>query len=332
MAHLIDTSNGRDNMAYVGETPWHGLGRLLTPDAPLDTWIEEAGFDWEIKRSPVMFQPKPLLEDLNTPLVQMPDRWVLSRSDTLAPLSVVSSNYRMTQPRVVAEFFRDLVTAGGFKMETMGMLKGGAVYWALARADDSFTLGKDDTILPYLLVATSADGSLANVASFTSVRVVCNNTLTIAVGGRGKGYGESNALRIPHSTDFKPEEVKKQLGLIAPSWDKFKSDITDLSKVMVSREDALSYFMNVLYPGKTDFDLKAKRPALELIINTLDNGVGQSTSTAKGTAWGLVNAITRFTDFEKTSKSNDNRLTAAWFGSGALLKKRAWEEALKLAA
>lgn len=328
MAHLIDFSNARENMAYVGDQPWHGLGQKLSPDADLDTWIVEAGFNWEIKKSPVQFVVKG-----NEPNLQsFPNRWVLSRSDTNAPLSVVSSNYRITQPKAVAEFFREVVTTGGFKMETMGMLKGGAVYWALAKADDSFDLGGGDNVLPYLLVATSADGTLANCASFTTIRVVCWNTLSASVGGRGTmGKGESQGLRIPHSTDFRPEVVKQQLGLIAPAWDQFKKDATSLTKVTVSREEAMDYFLKVLYPNKAEFDLKVKRPALDNIVSIYESGVGQSTKTAQGTAWGLVNAITRFYDHERPGEA-DNRLASAWFGAGDTTKRRAWEQALKLAA
>ena len=328
MAHLLDFSNARANMAYVGDTPWHDHGQKLTLDADLDTWVVEAGFNWEINKSAVQFVAPGDDPNLRT----IPNRWVLSRSDTKAPLSVVSSNYRITQPKAVAEFFRTLVEAGGFKMETMGMLKGGAVYWAMAKADDSFDLGGGDIVLPYLLVASSADGTLANCAAFTTVRVVCWNTLSASVGGRGTmGKGESQGLRIPHSTDFKPDQVKQQLGLVAPAWEQFKVDAKELTKVVVSREEAMDYFLKVLYPNKKEFDLSIKRPALDNILSIYDSGVGQSTKTAANTAWGLVNAITRFYDHERPGDS-DNRLTSAWFGVGDTTKRRAWDEALKLAA
>jgi phage/plasmid-like protein (TIGR03299 family) len=327
MAHLIDMSNARANMAYTGDKPWHGLGQMLNPDADLDTWIREAGFDWHIKKSPVTYEPQEGV------VLSMPDRWVLSRSDTNHPLSVVSSNYRITQPRDVAEFFRELVTAGGFKMETMGMLKGGAMYWALAKADDSFDLGAGDDVLPYVLVATSADGTLSNCAAFTTIRVVCWNTLSASVGGRGAaGKGEAKGLRIPHSTEFKPEIVKQQLGLIPMAWDQFKSDAKELTKVEVSREQAMDYFLKVLYPKQDSFDLAVKRPALDSIVGIYEGGVGQLTKTAHNTAWGLVNAITRFTDHEKPSANNDYRLQSAWFGAGDALKRRAWDAALELIA
>ena len=322
MAHELDLSNGRANMAFVGETPWHGLGQALTPDASIDTWTQQAGFDWEVKKGAISFEVR---DEANNPLrvETVPNRWALYRSDTGAPLSVMSSNYNITQPRQVMEFFRELCEIGGFRMETAGMLKGGSNYWALARADDSFDVGGGDVVLPYLLLATSCDGSLSNVAQFTTVRVVCNNTLGLAVGDR------AGQLRVPHSTAFNPERFKTDLGLVGGSWDKFKKDSVSLSKRKVSKEEAMQYFMDLFYEGD-DINVKAARPVLDTVVKIYLDGVGQRSKTAAGTAWGLVNAVTRFADHERKAQSRDTRLQAAWFGAGARMKTDALARALTL--
>ena len=322
MAHELDFSNGRANMAFVGETPWHGLGQALTPDAPLDVWTREAGFDWEVKRGAIAYEVRDE-EDAPVRMETVPSRWALYRSDTGKPLSVMSSNYRITQPRDVMEFFRDLTEVGGFRMETAGMLRGGSTYWALARADDSFDVGGGDTVLPYLLLATSCDGSLSNVAQFTTVRVVCNNTLSVSVNNK------SGQIRVPHSTDFNPERFKTELGLVGGSWEKFKKDSVNLAKRRVSKEEATRFFMDVFYEGD-DIDVKAARPVLDAVVRIYLDGVGQRSKTAAGTAWGLVNAVTRFADHERNAKSRDTRLQAAWFGAGARMKDRALTTALAL--
>lgn len=321
MAHNLDFSNSRANMAYVGETPWHGLGQSLTPDAGLDVWIREAGFDWEVIKAPVTYA-------IDDQIHTMPDRFVLHRSDTGAPLSVVSDMYNITQPRQVVEFFRDLCDAGDMRMETMGMLKGGAVYWALARIDDQFDVGAGDMVLPYMLLATSADGTMSNCATFTTVRVVCQNTLSASIGARG----ERAQLRIPHSTEFDPERIKRDMGLIPQAWDQFKKTTTDMSLKEVSRETAMEYFLKVLYPKAETFDLAVPRPMLTGIMKCYDNAVGQHTMTADGTVWGMVNAVTRWADHEKKSTNVDNRLTSAWFGSGDKLKRTAWAVAAEMVA
>lgn len=324
MAHLIDLSNNRANIAYAGDTPWHGLGANVGADEPLDVWMEKAGFNWEVKKAPVQFAPEG-----SSGLIDVPNRWALYRSDTQKPLSVMSSNYNITQPRDVAEFFRELVQAGGMKMETMGMLRGGATYWALARVDDSFDVGAGDNVLPYLLLATSCDGTLSNCAQFTTVRVVCNNTLTLTLGKSG----EKASIRVPHSTQFNPVRFKTELGLIGGSWDRFKKESVELAKRQVSREEAVRFMLNVFYPDQSiDLDDKVVRPQLAQALSIYENGVGQTTKTAAGTAWGLLNAVTRQVDHEKKASSNDSRLQSAWFGQGARYKARAFDEAMALLA
>lgn len=323
MAHELDFSNGRANMAYVGEKPWHGLGQELTVGASIDTWTREAGFDWEVKKGAIAYEVRDE-EDNPVRMQTVPNRWALYRSDTGTPLSVMSSNYRITQPRDVMEFFRELTEVGGFKMETAGMLRGGATYWALAKADDAFDVGGGDVVLPYLLLATSCDGTLSNVAQFTTVRVVCQNTLSVSVDNK------SGQIRIPHSTTFNPERVKAELGLIGGTWERFRKEATKLAKRKVSKEEASKYFLDTLYPDEDEIDMEAKRPMLKLVTDIYLDGVGQRTKTASGTAWGLVNAITRMVDHEKVARSQDTRLQSAWFGAGARLKKAALDNALAL--
>ena len=106
---------------------------------------------------------------------------MLYRSDTKAPLSVVSQRYHTVQPRDVLEFYRDLTEVSGYELETAGVLKGGRKFWALARTGQGAALKDNDQVNGYLLLATSCDGTLATTATPTTIRVVCNNTLTIAL-------------------------------------------------------------------------------------------------------------------------------------------------------
>ena len=111
MSHLIES------MAFVGATPWHGLGNPLSPQQPLEVWLTEAGMDWRIEQSDVLFN----VADDGMHIRPFADSKVLYRSDSLAPLSVVSPRYKVVQPSEVLEFYRDLVSAGGFELETAGV-------------------------------------------------------------------------------------------------------------------------------------------------------------------------------------------------------------------
>ena len=137
MTAEISMRAGVAEMAYRGETPWHGLGQRLTDDAGIDTWTREAGMDWKIKRAVVRYATA---HKSDLPADQffrsMPDRVVLFRDDNLHPLGVVSDTYKVVQPTQVMEFFRDLVENEGFRMETAGCLFDGRKFWALATIGD----------------------------------------------------------------------------------------------------------------------------------------------------------------------------------------------------
>lgn len=322
MAHLIE------QMAYVGVTPWHGLGSRLSPKQPIEIWQREAGMDWKIQDSPVHFKSDSIgaLGSIHT----FPDQKVLYRSDTKAPLSVVSQRYQVVQPREVLEFYRDLTEVSGFELETAGVLKGGRKFWALARTGQGTTLRGNDQVNGYLLLATSCDGTLATTATPTTVRVVCNNTLTIALDGSAK------AIKVPHSTRFDPQAVKKQLGIAVSQWDNFMHRMRMLSERKVQWHEAMGFFMNVLCDANPNMPLPAVLPNERALrkVQCLYEGQGRGSTleSAQGTAWGLLNAVTEYVDHERRARSIEYRMDSAWFGQGAQLKQRALEAALQLAA
>ncbi len=314
------------DMAYVGETPWHGLGNQLPAHQPLDVWQKAAGMDWEIRQSDVLFNAATENGSLLN-LRSNPDATVLYRSDTLEPLSVVSKRYKIVQPHDVLGFYRDLVSVSGFELETAGVLKGGKKLWALARTGDELTLSGMDKVKGYLLLATSCDGSLATTAQFTSIRVVCNNTLQQAVGD------SLGAVRVPHSTTFDPVAVKQALGLGVTAWDEFSQSIRKLANRPVNKFEAMSYLVNVLGDPNLPLPEQPNQKAIHTVYGLFaGEGKGSQLPSAANTAWGLVNGVTEFVDSHRRARNQDYRLDSAWFGQGAQLKQRGFEAALALAA
>jgi phage/plasmid-like protein (TIGR03299 family) len=322
MAHLIE------QMAYVGKEPWHGLGNNLSPNQPLDVWQREAGMNWQIQESPVHFKADAAghLGSIHS----FPEQKVLYRSDTKAALSVVSSRYQVVQPREVLEFYRDLTEVSGYELETAGVLKGGKKFWALARTGQSTELKGNDQVNGYLLLATSCDGTLATTATPTTVRVVCNNTLTVALDGT------TRAIKVPHNTRFDSKAVKKQLGIAVSQWDDFMYRMRALAERKVQWHEALGFFMNVLCETSPTGALPEVLPnerALRKVQELYEGrGRGSNLESARGTAWGLLNAVTEFVDHERRARSTEYRLDSAWFGQGAQIKQRALDAALRLAA
>lgn len=321
MSHEVET------MAYMGETPWHGLGQHLPEGGTVEEWKVAAGMEWTIEKAGVRYNRT---VGPHSGMVAMDDRHVLYRSDTGGALGVVSSKYRPVQPGEVLEFYRELVGSDGmFTLETAGVLKQGRKLWALARRNAEIKVGGTDVLLPYLLLATSCDGTLATTAKFTTVRVVCNNTLQMSLDGQ-------NQVKIPHHTDFNIARVHDQLGLIDLCSDSFEKKANTLAGIEVSEREAAVFFTQVV--GTQDQlaayqkDGDTSKTVTEL-LELYKTAPGAELVTADGTAWGLVNAVTRFYDHERFSHGGrDNRLNSAWFGKGNAMKDRAVRMALAMAA
>jgi phage/plasmid-like protein (TIGR03299 family) len=332
MAHMIDNTTGRNAIAYIGNKPWHGLGQELTAGADLDTWTREAGLNYTVLESAVRY---------NTSATTEPQTWdakkVLHRSDTGAPLAVVSRGYNVVQPSEVMDFFRDLVDVDGFQMETAGALSDGKRVWALASVGDAAPVLSDDLVKPYLLLGTSYDGTMATVAKFTAIRVVCNNTITAAVGGYSqgqavKGEAEStdgylkSAVRILHSEKFDRDAVRAQLGImVGDAWSHFINNAQELASVEMSEGDADAFLRELLKPWhRSNIDIE-KTKAYQRVMQLFGGAaIGSEIAGVTGSRWGMLNAITELVDHER-GRSNATRMESAWFGAGASMKARAVE-------
>ena len=342
MAHQLE------QMAYVGETPWHGLGNQLTQNQPIEIWAQQAGMDWRIESSNVSY----MAQNVRGQSIIMPyeDQRVLYRSDTHAPLSVVSQRYQEVQPMEILEFYRDLTERSGFELETAGILKGGKKFWALARTGQSTALKGKDVSHGYILLATACDGSLATTAQFTNIRVVCNNTLAIALRGQS---GSAGVVKVPHSTKFDADKVKQQLGISVRAWDEHMYEMKQLTQRKVTQGEAAAYFdavfnntslriadqeeniiqfyRNIAHPNPAKEKSEPNGRAMSKALNMFNGqGRGAELSSAKDTAYGLLCSITEFADHERRAMSTDHRLDSAWFGAGAALKQRGLEQALRL--
>ena len=202
MAHELSLrDNGSAEMAFVGSTPWHGLGQSVTKGASIGVWAKEAGLDWTALEAPVVF-------DAGGSLQRFDGSKVIYRSDTGLPLATVGSRYEIVQPSAMLEFFRDMTEQGGWHIHTAGVLREGRKLWAMASNDQFSQVGKKDSIGQNLLLATSLDGSMKTVAALTAVRVVCANTLALALG-----TGTGDRVEVSHRSVFDPRGIKRTLGV-----------------------------------------------------------------------------------------------------------------------
>lgn len=325
MSHELTTrTTGKTEMAFVGETPWHGLGQQLTEGAPIEQWVVAAGMDWRVQRSKVRYHHGTGPTDFST----WDDQHVLFRSDSKAPLGLVSDGYKVVQPRQVLEFFRDLTENAGYHLHTAGTLFGGRKFWALAKVDEAFVTGADK-VGGYLLLSTSCDGSMATECRETTVRVVCNNTLSMARGVK------NGVIKVGHRTAFSADAVKARMLNSADNFQNFMVLARELSAKRVTNAMAEEFVRKLLRPAETQLDretsdIRAPKGEAEILSLFRGNAMGGTLLGTAGTAWGLVNSVTEYVDHRQSAKSVDHRLDRAFFGSGDELKTRAFELAFTI--
>lgn len=314
-AELTERKNGFIEMAYCGDVPWHGLGQELTAGAGIDQWITQAGMEWLIKRSRVRYGSGDAMRIMD-------DQHVLFRSDTKDALGVVGAKYQVVQPREMLEFFRDIVSANGFQLSAAGTLFGGRRFWATASIGEGACILGSDKVEGFLLLTSSADGTLATTAKFTTIRTVCNNTLSMALSAKN-----ARDVKISHRTSFDARAVKAQLGIASSSFGDFVEASRKLALTTVNMKEAGKLTADLLTETKTvtKEDVTASG-GYKTILSLFDHGKGNHGETA----WDWLNGVTEYVDHVQRAKSDSHRMANSMFGRGDALKTVAFERALAL--
>lgn len=316
MAHQIFIKNGVAQYAST-QREWHGLGELMPAGQTVEQWQKAAGMDYQIKRGRIRYATE--MVNPNTPASQLQtidDKLVLFRSDTLAPLGVVSDGYKVVQPMEVLAFFRDYAAKGGMTIESAGVLFGGKRYFATAKLGDAVSVdGGRDKIVPYALLSTSADGSLATECRWTTVRTVCNNTLSLALRANA-------AFKVSHRSVFNPDDARAAVEAANEEFGAFMQSARTLAKVKMEQDIAEAMTVKLLM--KSSEEVARESAAFDKIM-ALFNGQGKGSNfeSAHDTAWGWLNAVTEYADHHVRARTDENRKAAALWGAGDALKQKA---------
>ena len=324
MSHEIET------MAFAGQTPWHGLCVEVEPTLTAEQMMVAAGLDWKVVKRPIMYK---VGKDSRRTIK---DRFALVRDTDEQYLSLCGPKYQPVQNKDVFDFFHKFVDAGHMEMHTAGSLMDGKFVWALAKVGDSFTLPGSDKVEGYLLLMSPHEAGRSMVIQHTSVRVVCWNTLNMALGSGLKG-GEG-AVRLTHVRAFDDsvrEQAEIALGLSHEHLLSFKVAAEKLQEVKVDAELADEYFKTVfrLEVPVVSNDEEKKRDSRVLVKlrDALEHGPGAQLPGTVGTAWGALNAVTYVVDHQ-LGRDRAKVMRDNWLGYRGETKRRALEEALKLAA
>lgn len=319
MAHEVE------QMMYVGQTPWHGLGTAL-PEAPtVEDAIRCAGLDWEV-------QLHALYMKMDGETIKVPDAYSTVRSTDKKVLGVVGPTYHPLQNRDAFRFFQPFIDSGVATLETAGSLRGGRRVWILARIKgEALEVVPGDDVRRYALLSNGHDGTLAVRGGFSNVRTVCANTLAQAHNDES-----SKLLRIRHTA-----KVVETLDLVRAVMDlshrEFVATVEQyrmLATRGVSVADLKTYVRKVFEPKvsiKTEEEAKDDSERLiNKIIPLFEEGRGNDLPGVKGTYWGLYNSVSEYLSWER-GRSADIRLDNLWHGDGARVNQKALMTALKMA-
>ena len=316
MAHQLEMrEDGTACMAFSGDTPWHNLGKQVSPDLTPAQMLDEAGLNWTVAKEQAFVIINGEAEEI--------DRSALVRSSDNKILDVVSNDWNPVQNQEAFEFFNDFIAAGEMQMHTAGSLKDGQIVWALAKVNDSFELFKGDKIDSYLLFSNFHKYGFSTDVRFTPIRVVCNNTLTLSLNSTVE-----RMVKISHRKQFQADNVKMMLGIAKEKLQSYKEMAEFLGSKMYKEESLVDYFqrifpLNTSSEDKKDMSRNASR-AMSLIHSQ------PGAEFAEGSWWSAFNTVTYMTDHE-IGRSVDSRLTSAWYGSNKNLKTKALELAVEYA-
>lgn len=316
MAHNLNTANGKTSMMYVGEVPWHKLGTKLENPATATEAIQAAGLDFKVIKKTLR---------TTTPELSVVGHYATVRTDTLDVLGVVGSRYEPIQNRDAFTTFDALVGEGEAIYHTAGVLGKGERIWILAKLPDYIRVNGNDVVEKFLLLTNSHDGSGPVRVKLTPIRVVCENTLTVALDNR------EQEVRIRHTAqaETRLKQAHEVLGLTNKLYAELDQIFNGMSKKPMTQM-MLDEYLKKIFPDPPDKERSTRAITVrEKVAELTENGIGAD--LAKGTLWGAYNAVTELVDHYRRPNADDAAgLKSMWFGSGERTKKKAFEVALRM--
>jgi len=341
-----------ETMAWTGKVPWHGEGVEIGPDLTPYEMMVAAGLDWSVSKRPTWTSHQPIEQyekdsdgNIELELLENPNHFATVRDSDNSILSHCGTGYKPVQNERIFDFFANFCKEAKLTMETAGSLRGGKDVWALAKLQHDFELPGGDEMKGYLLFRQPHEAGKALVIRDTEVRVVCNNTLQLALGTSAVGQ-----FRMTHLTEFTDNIAAKAaetLGLLKVSNAMFKEQAEFLASKKANHKTVLEYITRIHQPalfkehqqqlrlkeqGKTVGEILPLRDQFnktsELTLRALEEAPGATLKSAQGTWWGALNAMTFIEDHQR---GGENKAYNAMFGAGATVKQKALDLAVDYA-
>lgn len=306
MAHELETVNGQTAFASLRQPAWHNLGTVFQDEVNTTEMLELAHLnDWNVRLEDVAM-PDGFNSDKSYSFVTRTNPFDRTQNDVLG---VVGERYVPLQNEDLFSFGDNLLDGGG-RWETAGSIKGGRVVFGSIALTDSITLdpnGRADKIDNYLLINTSHDGSIAIQASITPVRVVCANTLNLALSSlKGKkDVKQTFKIRHTQTAEGKIAVAREALGLAHKYIDEFSTMANEMIETEITKAQ-FDKIVELAYPAPTK-DAKGSQKKYDGKMDLLQSiYVGDFNNTISGTAWGAYNALTERLDWYRNSRGGNN--------------------------
>ena len=338
-----------ETMAFAGEVPWHGLGVPVNDTMTPEEMLEAAGLNWTVSRRPAYTIKDPVWHE-NVGLINAEGHHFIVRDTDNSVLSACGNDYVPFQNAETFKFFKKFVSNGEMKMETAGSLKDGQDIWGLAKLESSFELPGGDRIEGYLLIDSPHVSGKALTIMFTPIRVVCANTMALALNSEGKRF------RVLHLQAFDDDIMKaaeEALGISETKMAEFQEQTTFLSSKQAKPIDIQKFIAELLQPellierAKLDIAMEKAGSIGELDVpfaeqfnrtaeqvhDAITLSPGADLKSAKGTWWGALNGVTYVMDHTKreSERVKGGALYSTWLGPNAAIKRRAIDLATEYA-
>ncbi len=307
MSHEIEIINGKASFFSHRKPAWHRLGTITADALTLDDALRAGGLDWTVRKSvdPVSAS---VLTDLGVGFVTVEGKYATYRDHPqlgLEGLGVVGKQYQVVQNREIGELVEHIADESGGIWETAGSLFGGRRVFMSIKMPESMLIGGEDKTDMYLVIASSHDGTLAVTAITTAVRVVCNNTFSMALKDAASKY----VFRHSGDAGFKVQEAREALALTFKYQEEFAAEMERLLSVPMNGEgfDAFSKrLLPEIQPTKIA-QVRAEKARFDL----LSLWVSPTQDFGRGTAYGALNTVTEYDQWVRSVKGKDDGIARA---------------------
>jgi phage/plasmid-like protein (TIGR03299 family) len=331
MAHNLNYNEGKGTYSFVssnGEVAWHGLGQVVENTMTAAECIEKANLDYEVVKTPnfTEYEGEKILKE---------DEFSTVRTDTKQALGTVRKRYEIVQNKDAFAFFDAIIDNGEAIFETAGALgKGERIFVTAKLPEDMLVAGEPCN--KYIVLTNSHDGTSSIVAGFTTIRVVCNNTLQAAMRDL------TNKVAIEHRTGAK--ERLADAYKIMQIGSKYMNDVEEIfnqmAKTKMEDENLKKYIENVMkaeYVKPATETEEEKEEQSTRFKNRVDaiyqfalSHPTQTTDAARGTVWGAYNAISGYYNYIQKYESQEQKFKSQMFGNANNKILKGYQKAVEL--